>query len=42
MKGHRTPQTLASFVLSFTLLPTMAKYMLWSHHHEESPHTADA
>jgi multidrug efflux pump subunit AcrB len=32
---------LASFVLSFTLLPTMAKYMMTSHHHEESPHTAD-
>jgi multidrug efflux pump subunit AcrB len=33
---------LASFVLSFTLLPTMAKYMMTSHHHEESPHTTDA
>jgi len=33
---------LASFVLSFTLLPTMAKYMMTSHHHEQSPHTADA
>jgi multidrug efflux pump subunit AcrB len=33
---------LASFMLSRTLVPTMAKYMLTSHHHDESPHTADA
>jgi multidrug efflux pump subunit AcrB len=33
---------LASFILSRTLVPTMAKYMMTSHHHEQSPHTADA
>jgi multidrug efflux pump subunit AcrB len=33
---------MASFILSRTLVPTMAKYMLRGHHHEESPHTADA
>lgn len=33
---------LASFILSRTLVPTMAKYMLKGHHHDESPTTADA
>jgi hypothetical protein len=37
MKSHHTPQTLASFVQPFTLLPTMVKHMR-SHHHD----TADA
>jgi multidrug efflux pump subunit AcrB len=33
---------LASFILSRTLVPTMAKYMMTSHHDNEAPHVAAA
>ncbi|GKS56975.1 hypothetical protein YTPLAS18_05020 [Nitrospira sp.] len=33
---------LASFILSRTLVPTMAKYLLKGHHNEESAHAASA
>jgi multidrug efflux pump subunit AcrB len=33
---------LASFILSRTLVPTMAKYMMKSHHDKEAPHAAGA
>ena len=33
---------LASFILSRTLVPTMAKYMMTSHHDGESPHAVGA
>jgi multidrug efflux pump subunit AcrB len=33
---------MASFILSRTLVPTMAKYLMKSHHHEQPPDTADA
>jgi multidrug efflux pump subunit AcrB len=33
---------LASFILSRTLVPTMAKYMMTSHHDGVSPHAKGA
>jgi multidrug efflux pump subunit AcrB len=33
---------MASFVLSRTLVPTMAKYMMKGHHNGESPHATGA
>ena len=38
----RHPITGSPIILSRTLVPTMAKYLMKSHHHERSPHTADA